>query len=82
MSFSAITTRLIASLLISTLLLAGCGPGRGAGPVVSGPILSDPPPAVIDALEVAGLNDPDAAAWVIDLDRFLQKQDVTYAGNS
>ena len=40
------------------------------------PILADPPPAVVDALEDAANKDASAAAWVIGLDRFYQKQDL------
>jgi hypothetical protein len=31
---------------------------------------------VVDALEKVARTDPDAAAWVIGLDRFYQKQDI------
>jgi len=40
------------------------------------PILPDPPNVVVDALESAANDDPNAAAWVIELDRFYQKQDI------
>lgn len=59
-------------LLILTALLAGCGTVPQGG---TSPVLSNPPPGVVDALEKAGRDDPNAAAWVVDLDKFYQKQD-------
>lgn len=53
--------------------LSGCVSGPAA---TIGPVLSDPPPSVVEALDGAARADPAAAAWVIGLDRFYQKQDV------
>lgn len=45
--------------------------------IVSGPRLSYPPPTVVDALEDAGRKDEKAGEWVVGLERFYQKQDLT-----
>lgn len=63
------------ALLISTALLAGCATGQ-TETVVSGPKLRYPPPIILDALETAGRADDTAAGWVMDLDRFYQKQEL------
>lgn len=65
--------RSIVSLSILALLLTACGAGPSAKVC---PILPDPSPAAIDALEAAGRQDPSTAAWVVALDRFYQKQDA------
>lgn len=67
--------KLTLALLISTALLAGCATGQ-IETVVSGPKLRYPPPAIVDAFEVAARQDEQAAEWVIDLDRFYQKQEL------
>lgn len=46
------------------------------------PILSDPPPGAVAALETAGKTDAEVAAWVIDLDHFYQKQDAFKAARA
>jgi len=67
-------TKLTLALLILMPLLAGCGNVRA---VSEGPVLADPPPGVVDALDAAARKDADAASWVIALDRFYQKQDLS-----
>lgn len=74
MSCRKTITRLTAVLLISMPLLSACASGRNV--VVSGPKLSYPPPVATEALIEAGKNDPESAAWFIDLDRFFQKQEL------
>lgn len=64
---------LIPALATSMLLLAGCETVHVKADCLN---LPDPPPAIVDALEAAGREDPSAAAWVIDLDRHYQKQDA------
>jgi len=59
-------------LLTSMLLLVGCASASSVAPR-----LSDPPTSVVDALERAARSDPSAASWVISLDRFYQKQELT-----
>lgn len=61
------------ALLILTMLLAGCV----SAPPTASPRLSNPPAAVVDALERAARSDPSAASWVIGLSRFYEKQDLT-----
>lgn len=58
------------------IALTGCGSVPAAG---VGPVLSDPPASVVDALETAARLDSGAAAWVIGLDRFYEKQAVVTA---
>lgn len=55
------------------LALTGCPSVRST---VNGPVLADPPASVVNALGEAARADPAAAAWVIGLDRFYQKQDI------
>lgn len=52
------------------LLLTGCASD------LKRPVLSDPPIAVVDALETVARQDANAAAWVIGLDRFYRQQDL------
>lgn len=40
------------------------------------PVLSDAPMGVVEHLGQVAKSDPDVAAWLIDLDRFYQKQDI------
>jgi hypothetical protein len=69
------------------VLLAGCvtvpietpAPAAKTARAVAAPILPDPPPGVVDALQAAGRTDPSVAAWVVDLDNFYQKQDAARA---
>lgn len=61
------------ALLTLTTLLPGCASGPAA---TVAPRLSNPPPAVVDALEQAARSDPSAASWVIGLSRFYEKQDL------
>ncbi len=80
------STRLILPSLILTAALAGCVSVPASQPApqitvktVPTYVLPDPPPAVVDALEMAGKNDASAATWVIALDKFYQKQDAALA---
>lgn len=57
------------------LLLSGCVNGRSV--VVSGPKLSYPPPAAVEALIETAQEDPETAAWFDDLDRYFTKLEVT-----
>jgi hypothetical protein len=66
-------TRSTVALLTLTTLLVGCV----TAPATVAPRLSNPPPAVVDALERAARSDPSAASWVIGLSRFYEKQDIT-----
>lgn len=62
--------------LILTALLTGCA----TVPSNVAPHLANPPPAVVTALDGAARKDPSAAAWVIGLDKFYQKQDLANGG--
>lgn len=68
-------TRLIAGLVILAMPSAGCVSALSL-PASNHPRLPDPPPAVVDALESAAAADVKSAEWVIDLDRYFQKQDL------
>jgi hypothetical protein len=73
------------ALLTLIPLLSGCVLGDLLGLLRSSdtvtsivlvcPKLSDPPAAAIDALAGAK-DDPEVAAWIVDLDRHYQKQDT------
>ena len=67
-------TKSTLALLILMAPLAGCGSVRA---VSEGPVLGNPPPAIVDALDTAARKDAGAAAWVVGLDRFYQKQDLS-----
>ena len=58
-------------------LLTGCA---SAPPSRAGPTLSDPPAGAIEALATAARTDPSVGAWIVDLDKFYQKQDVVKNG--
>ena len=58
-------------------LLTGCA---SAPPSRAGPTLSDPPAGAIEALATAARSDPSVGAWIVDLDKFYQKQDVVKNG--
>lgn len=59
------------------LLLSGCANGRSV--VVSGPKLSYPPPAAVEALIETAQKDAETASWFDDLDRFYTKQEINPA---
>lgn len=65
------------ALLTSALLLSACGTGRSV--VVSGPKLSYPPPAAVEALIETSQTDPETAAWFDDLDRYYTKLEINPA---
>lgn len=58
-------------------LLTGCA---SAPPSRVVPTLSDPPAGAIEALATAAKSDPSVGAWIVDLDKFYQKQDVVKNG--
>lgn len=60
-------------LLTLMLLLAGCAPKPEIVTRIECPQLANPPAKAVDALEAVGRKDPSSAAWVIDLDKHLQK---------
>lgn len=64
-------------VLTLTLLLTACA---SAQPSRVAPTLSDPPAGAIEALAAASRTDPSVGAWIVDLDKFYQKQDVVKNG--
>lgn len=74
MNSKLIMTRSMLALLILMPLLTGC---VGARTTIEGPRLGYPPPKTVDALETVARADPDSAAWVIDLDRYYSKLEIT-----
>lgn len=71
------STALTVKALTLTLLLSACASVPPARVV---PILSDPPAGAIDALAKAAEKDASVGAWIVDLDKFYQKQDVVKNG--
>ena len=72
--------RLKLTIVLSTMLLAGCAsvprPVLVTGAV---PDLPAPPAVAVDALEAAALEDPETAAWVIDLSQHYDALDAARA---
>jgi uncharacterized lipoprotein YajG len=75
MSFNATMMKSTLVLLTSMLLLSGCANGRSV--IVSGPKLSYPPPAAVEALIETAKKDAGTAAWFDDLDRYFTKLETT-----
>ena len=59
------------------LALTACA---SAPPIRTVPTLSNPPAGAIEALATAAQSDPSVGAWIVDLDKFYQKQDVVKNG--
>lgn len=80
MRYRLTMTRSTLALVILILPLAGCVGIVPALPATNHPRLEYPPPKVVDALEDTARGDPDSEEWVINLDRFYQKQDASSVG--
>ena len=71
------STASIVKALTLMFLLTGCASAPQSRVV---PTLSDPPPGAVEALATAAKSDPSVGAWIVDLDKFYQKQDVVKNG--